>query len=77
MLSMVREQKVSADMMLIVLSGDLFFVRILDQKVVVINSQRVARALLHNRSRIYSDRPYLATVEPCVSLFVCFFVESV
>ncbi|KAG2116998.1 cytochrome P450 [Suillus discolor] len=44
--------------------GDLFFVRILDQKVVVINSQRVARALLHNRSRIYSDRPYLATVEP-------------
>ncbi|KAG1786896.1 cytochrome P450 [Suillus plorans] len=42
---------------------------IYDQKVVVINSQRVAHALLHNRSQIYSDRPYLATVEPCVSLF--------
>ncbi|KAG2038735.1 cytochrome P450 [Suillus americanus] len=34
------------------------------QEVVVINSQHVAEALLDKRSRIYSDRPYLATVEP-------------
>ncbi|KAG2054196.1 cytochrome P450 [Suillus hirtellus] len=44
--------------------GDLFFVRLLGQEVVVINSQHVAEALLDKRSRIYSDRPYIATVEP-------------
>ncbi|KAG2118778.1 cytochrome P450 [Suillus discolor] len=44
--------------------GDLFFVRLLSQEVVVLNSQHVAEALLDKRSRIYSDRPYLATIEP-------------
>ncbi|KAG1719246.1 cytochrome P450 [Suillus paluster] len=44
--------------------GDLVFVRILDQDAVVINSQHVAQALMDKRSRIYSDRPYLATVKP-------------
>ncbi|KAG2336907.1 cytochrome P450 [Suillus weaverae] len=45
--------------------GDLVFARILDQDVVVINSQHVAQALLDKRSGIYSDRPYIATAEPC------------
>ncbi|KAG1869144.1 hypothetical protein C8R48DRAFT_539933, partial [Suillus tomentosus] len=31
--------------------GDLFFVRLLDQEVVAINSQHVAEALLDKRSR--------------------------
>ncbi|KAG1822451.1 cytochrome P450 [Suillus subaureus] len=44
--------------------GDLVFVRLLGQEVVVINSQHVAEALMDKRSRIYSDRPYLATLEP-------------
>ncbi|KAG1855052.1 cytochrome P450 [Suillus tomentosus] len=44
--------------------GDLFFVRLLGQAVVVINSQHVSEALLDKRSRIYSDRPYIATLEP-------------
>jgi cytochrome P450 len=44
--------------------GDLVFVRLLGQEVVVINSQHVAEALMDKRSRIYSDRPYLATAEP-------------
>ncbi|KAG0693200.1 cytochrome P450, partial [Suillus ampliporus] len=44
--------------------GDLVFMRLLDQEVVVINSQHVAQALLDKRSRIYSDRPYLATRDP-------------
>ncbi|KAG2336895.1 cytochrome P450 [Suillus weaverae] len=44
--------------------GDLVFLRLLDQEVVVINSQHVAQALLDKRSRIYSDRPYLATRDP-------------
>ena len=48
------------------LSGDLIYARILDQEAVTINSQDDAEALLEKRSRIYSDRPYLATVVPCV-----------
>jgi len=35
---------------------------------VVINSQHVAEALLGKRARIYCDRPYLATLKPCVLL---------
>jgi cytochrome P450 len=45
--------------------GDLVFVRILNQDAVVINSQQVTQALMDKRSGIYSDRPYIATVEPC------------
>jgi cytochrome P450 len=45
--------------------GDLVFVRLLaGQEVVVINSQHIAEALMDKRSRIYSDRPYVATIEP-------------
>ncbi|KAG2068179.1 cytochrome P450 [Suillus decipiens] len=44
--------------------GDLIFVRNLGEEIVVINSQPIAEALLDKRSRIYSDRPYLATLEP-------------
>ncbi|KAG2100409.1 cytochrome P450 [Suillus discolor] len=44
--------------------GDLVFVRILGQELVVVNSEHIAEALLDKRSRIYSDRPYLATLEP-------------
>ncbi|KAG2134905.1 cytochrome P450 [Suillus bovinus] len=32
--------------------------------MVVVNSQDIAEALLDKRSRIYSDRPYVATVKP-------------
>ncbi|KAG1837795.1 cytochrome P450 [Suillus subalutaceus] len=41
--------------------GDLVFARLLGQEVVVTNSQHVAEALMDKRSRIYSDRPYIAT----------------
>ncbi|KAG2060510.1 cytochrome P450, partial [Suillus hirtellus] len=44
--------------------GDLFFMRLLGQEVVVINSQHIAETLLDKHSCIYSDRPHLATVEP-------------
>jgi cytochrome P450 len=44
--------------------GDLFFVQNLGEGMVVVNSQHIAEALLDKRSRIYSDRPYLATLEP-------------
>jgi len=54
----------SARVVQIISLGNLVFVRILDQEVVVINDQNVAQDLLDKRSRIYSDRPYLATLEP-------------
>ncbi|KAG2069084.1 cytochrome P450 [Suillus decipiens] len=44
--------------------GDLVFSRLLGQELVVINSQDVAEALMDKRSRIYSDRPYIATRDP-------------
>ncbi|KAG1762781.1 cytochrome P450 [Suillus occidentalis] len=42
----------------------MIFLRILNEEMVVVNSQPIAEALLDKRSRIYSDRPYLATLEP-------------
>ncbi|KAG1881343.1 cytochrome P450 [Suillus tomentosus] len=44
--------------------GDLVFVQLLGQEIVVISSQHVAEALLDKRSRIYSDKPTIATVDP-------------
>ena len=54
----------SARLVRIISLGNLVFVRILDQEVVVINDQNVAQDLLDKRSLIYSDRAYLATLEP-------------
>ncbi|KIJ69607.1 hypothetical protein HYDPIDRAFT_106240 [Hydnomerulius pinastri MD-312] len=44
--------------------GDIFQMRIFSQNTIVINSEKIAKALLDQRSGIYSDRPYLATREP-------------
>ncbi|KAG2111260.1 uncharacterized protein F5147DRAFT_794052, partial [Suillus discolor] len=42
----------------------LVFIRLLGQEIaVVINSQHVAEALMDKRSRIYSDKPCIATVD--------------
>ena len=62
-------------MMQTILSGDLIFARILDQEVVVINSQHVAQALMDKRSRIYSDRPYLATLKPWVPQYASVLIQ--
>ena len=43
------------------LSGDLIYTRLLGKDVLIINSEEIAKELLENRSRNYSDRPYLAT----------------
>jgi hypothetical protein len=60
----------------IIIPGDLIFVRNLDEEIVVVNSQHIAEALLDKRSRIYSDRPYLATLEPCVPSVFFHSIES-
>ncbi|KIK93319.1 hypothetical protein PAXRUDRAFT_12727 [Paxillus rubicundulus Ve08.2h10] len=44
--------------------GDVLYVRLLDQEVVILNSQSDAVELLEKRSKIYSDRPFIATIEP-------------
>ena len=44
--------------------GDIMYIRILDTDLVVLNSRSAATELLEKRSQIYSDRPFIATVEP-------------
>ena len=48
--------------------GDLLHSRLLGKDIIIINSEKVARDLLENRSTNYSDRPYLITNE--LSVFV-------
>ena len=63
-------------------AGDIVHTSLLNMDIVVLNSEEVANELLEGRSRIYSDRPYMATTELCV-LFVfikyilinCFFIQ--
>ncbi|KAH7910583.1 cytochrome P450 [Hygrophoropsis aurantiaca] len=43
--------------------GDIIYTRVLSQGAIVINSEKVARALLETRSSNYSDRPRFATIE--------------
>ena len=45
-------------------------IRVLKQDIIVINSKKIAKELLDHRSSIYSDRPHLATKDPCVVIFV-------
>ncbi|KIJ04881.1 hypothetical protein PAXINDRAFT_54277, partial [Paxillus involutus ATCC 200175] len=43
--------------------GDVLYARLLDQEFVVLNSQSDAVELLERRSQIYSDRPFIATID--------------
>ncbi|KAF8581539.1 cytochrome P450 [Ramaria rubella] len=40
--------------------GDIVFLSIFNRKIVILNSPQAAKDLLHKRSSIYSDRPYMA-----------------
>ncbi|KAH7905769.1 cytochrome P450 [Hygrophoropsis aurantiaca] len=44
--------------------GDLVYARFVNQDVVIINSEKIAKDLLEKRSSNYSDRPYLPTRLP-------------
>ncbi|KAH7931186.1 cytochrome P450 [Leucogyrophana mollusca] len=46
------------------LYGKLVYARFFNNDVIIINSEKVAKELLEQRSHIYSDRPFIATVEP-------------
>ncbi|KAG1742645.1 uncharacterized protein EDB91DRAFT_1127248, partial [Suillus paluster] len=43
--------------------GDIAYSRILNQDVIILNSEKVARVLLEQRSSNYSDMPRFATLE--------------
>ncbi|EGO23228.1 hypothetical protein SERLADRAFT_439971 [Serpula lacrymans var. lacrymans S7.9] len=43
--------------------GDIIYCRMLNQDVIIINSEKVAKDLLEKRSSNYSDRPFLNTTE--------------
>ncbi|KAF8550832.1 cytochrome P450 [Imleria badia] len=45
--------------------GDLVYSRLLGKDIIIINSEKIAKDLLENRSMNYSDRPYLITNEMC------------
>ena len=42
--------------------GDLLYLEILGQKILVINSEEIAEELLDKRSQTYSDRPQVPMV---------------
>ena len=50
-------------------AGDIVYSRLLGKDIIVINSEKIAKELLENRSRNYSDRPYLITTEMSASRF--------
>ena len=50
--------------------GDLVYSRLLGKDIIIINSEKIAVDLLENRSRNYSDRPYLITNEMSGPLFL-------
>ncbi|OAX31481.1 cytochrome P450, partial [Rhizopogon vinicolor AM-OR11-026] len=41
--------------------GDIVYTSVLSMDIIVLNSEEVANELFEGRSRIYSDRPYIAT----------------
>ena len=50
-------------------AGDIVYSRLLGKDIIIINSEKIAKELLENRSRNYSDRPYLITTEMSASRF--------
>ena len=44
-------------------AGDLVHSRLLGKDIIIINSEKIAKDLLENRSRNYSDRPHLITID--------------
>ncbi|KAF9239604.1 cytochrome P450 [Melanogaster broomeanus] len=41
-----------------------FMIRVLNQDIIVLSSEKIVRDLLDGRSSVYSDRPYIATRDP-------------
>ena len=52
--------------------GDIFYTQLLGKDIIIINSEKIAKDLLGNRSRNYSDRPPLVAVEMFVPCFLSY-----
>ena len=46
--------------------GDIVYSRLVGKDIIIINSEKIAKDLLENRSRNYSDRPYMITTDMSV-----------
>lgn len=55
-------------------TGDVIYSRLLGKDIIILNSEKSAKELLENRSKNYSDRPFIVTNE--LLGFLCFFVAS-
>ena len=53
-----------------VLTGDIVFARLFGKDIIILNSEKAAKDVLENRSKNYSDRPYLITTELLVLCFL-------
>ena len=54
-----RVESLKAVLSCSIVAGDLLHVRLLGQNFIVLNSEKTARALLDQRSALYSDRPVI------------------
>lgn len=61
-------------MLKLAILGDLIYTRTLGRDIIIINSEAVAKELLDNRSKNYSDRPFLVTRDLQVP-FQCYIVR--
>jgi hypothetical protein len=50
-------------------SGDIVYARMLNKRLVVVNSEEIARDLFDGRSTIYSDKPQFTIYEALVIPF--------
>ncbi|KAF8548645.1 hypothetical protein OG21DRAFT_1516106 [Imleria badia] len=43
----------------------MIYSRLLGKDIIIVNSEKIAQDLLENRSKNYSERPYINTTELC------------
>lgn len=58
-------------------AGDLLYTRMLGKDILIINSDKVAKDLLENRSTNYSDRPYLILNEKSGPPFIYIYMALI
>ncbi|KAF8549589.1 cytochrome P450 [Imleria badia] len=54
--------------------GGLVYSRLLGKEIIILNSEKIAKDLLENRSKNCSDRPYISTCEMCGLGFISVFL---
>lgn len=57
-------------------TGDIVYSRLMGKDIIIINSEKIAKDLLENRSGNYSDRPHYITTEMSVPCFLFMLLSS-